>query len=171
MKSLTHFLEKYASWKSILILIGLFIFVNAFVFPMLLDNPNNIPLDLQFSYSSEKAYQLLSNFSAADLQKYKIIELTVDVVYPIIYTLLLSFLIFKINSNAKLALFPFLILIADYLENTGIVILISNFPKELNSIVSITSLLTSLKWILVISCVLLIIFSAVRRLFMKKQQN
>ena len=171
MKSFSQFLEKYATWKSILILIALFIIVNAVVFPMLLDNPNNIPLDLQFSYSPEKAYQLLSNFSAADLQKYMIIELTVDVVYPIIYTLLLSFLIFKINANPKLALFPFLILIADYLENTGIVILISNFPKELNSIVSVTSLLTSLKWLLVISCVLLIIVSGIRRLFMKKQRN
>lgn len=166
--AITNFLEKYATWKSILVLLVLNIVFPAVVFPLFQGDPANVPLDLQFSYSPEKAYQLLAQFSAEDLKMYRILELTGDIAYPIIYGLFFAFIIFKLSKNTVFAIVPLLSILADIIENSGIAIMITSLPKELYTVASITSIFTSLKWILIISSLLLIVVLFVRNLLRKK---
>ncbi len=169
---MTNFFTKYATWKSILILLGLNLIINVVLFPLFqAASPNAIPLDLQFSYSPEKAYQLLANFSSEELKNYMLVELTLDVAYPVIYGLLLAFLIFKLSQKTALAILPIIVLFLDYLENIGIVTLIHYYPQKLTTIATITSLFTSLKWSLVVVSVVVILVLAMKKIIVKKQPS
>ena len=169
LSAFTHFLNKYATWKSVLILLGLDIIFNVVIFPMFMaKSPNTLPLDLYFSYSSDEVYNLFANFSPAELKTYMITELTVDVVYPIVYSLLFAFVIFKLSGKAFFSMVPVLVMFLDYLENIGIVTMIHYYPQQLNSVAMITSIFSSLKWILVIVSVALILIFLVKKLFKPK---
>ncbi|MDD2983704.1 MAG: hypothetical protein PHQ74_09975 [Crocinitomicaceae bacterium] len=168
--SLTKFLEKFSNWRILLVLLVLNIVFPAVVFPLFQGDPANVPLDLQFSYSPTKAYELLAQFSAADLKLYRILELTGDIAYPIIYGVFLSLLIFKLSRNTIFSSIPLLAIVADILENSGIVILISSLPKELHTLASITSIFSSLKWILIVCSMLLIIVLFLRNVFTSKKK-
>ncbi len=163
------FLNKNATWKSILILLGMIVIFNLLIFPLFhTTNKNNIIFDSQFSYSSEKAYEILANYSNEDLTEYIIGELTVDLVYPIIYTLFISFFIFKLSKKYTLSLFPLLILFLDYFENIGIVVILNHYPQKLPNIVTITSIFTSMKWTLVAISILMILALLIMKLYKRK---
>ena len=85
-----------------------------------------------------------------------------DVIYPLVYTLLFSFALYLLFKSVKLAKFPFLILFADYLENIGVYNILKAYPKELNELVWLTSTVTSIKWILAFTAVVIIIFGLFR---------
>lgn len=171
MNSLTAILEKYCTRKSILLLLVINLIFPAIIFPLFQGNPDNIPLDLQFSYTPEKAYQLLAQFSAEDLKTYQIIELTVDIVYPLLYGFFLSLLIFKFRKNSLLVLIPLLAIVADLFENTGIALLISSLPKQLHTVASITSFFSSLKWSLIFISFLLILILGIQKLTLSRKRN
>lgn len=169
---ISNFLNKNATWNSILILLGLLIIFNLLIFPLFYKtNQNNTLLDLQFSYSSEKAYDILAEYNDKELKKYIIGELTVDLVYPIVYTLFISFLIFKLTKKNTLSLFPLLIMFSDYFENIGIVAIINYLPQKLPNIVILTSLFTSLKWILIAISILLILALLLTKLYKQKKET
>lgn len=159
------FIENNANSKNILLLFLLFLLFNFVLFPSFLRKEGNAEaLDLQFAYSAQKAYQLIENYGDAGRKSYIIGELTVDLIYPIIYSLLLSFIIYAILRNPKLALFPFLILITDYFENFGIVTMLYCYPQKLIYLAWITSFFSTLKWTLVIFSISIIIYGSIKRL-------
>ncbi len=142
---ISDLLQKNVSWNYIVILFGLILIFNLVLFPLFhTTNKNNSPLDIQFSYSEEKAYNLLEKYTEKERNEYFVGELTVDFVYPIIYGLFICFLIYKLSKKTLLSLFPLLIIISDYLENIGIVIILKYYPHKLTSVVKLTSLFTSL---------------------------
>ena len=170
-KVISIFFNKYATWNSILILLGLIVVFNLLIFPLAnKKNQNIIPLDLQFFYSSEKAYSTLAQYSDEGLKQYVIAELTVDLIFPIVYALFLSFLLFKLNKKSILSLFPLFIILSDYAENFSIAAIIHYLPSKLPAIVALTSLFTSLKWILIAISVLLILAALVAKLYSQKKK-
>jgi hypothetical protein len=155
-------LQKYASTKSIIILFIGVVIINI-IFANALSS-NVAPIDLQFSYSTEKAYQLLAAFSPEELNIYFWLEVTVDVIYPVIYTLLFSFSIYLLhNKNHKLSMIPIGIGFFDLLENICITIMIKNLPDQLDSLVRVSSIFTSLKWILTIVVMCLILYGLIKK--------
>lgn len=155
---ISSLLNKHASWKSIAILLGLIVFFNIILFPLFYTiNEDNLILDTQFSYTPEKAYKILADYTDEELKTYIIGELTVDLVYPIVYTLFLSFFIFKLSQKPTLSLLPLSILVSDFCENIGIVAIVNYYPQKLPNIVSLTSLFTSFKWILIVFSILFIL--------------
>jgi hypothetical protein len=166
-----NFLKRNATWSSILGLLGLIILFNLLIFPFVYGSKNDkATLDTQFSYSSEKAYKILEKYSDEELKGYIIGELTVDLVFPIVYTLFFSFFIFKLSKKVALSLLPLLILVSDYLENIGIVAIVYFYPQTLPNIVTLTSSFTSLKWTLVAIFTLLILLLLVMKLY-KHRKN
>lgn len=164
------FLEKYAGIKTIAVLAAIFLSFNLFVFPKVLP-VHKEPLDLQLSYSAEKAYVLISSYDDALRHTYMIAEMSLDVIYPVVYSLLFSFIIWLLYKNEQLAKVPFLILIADLIENTGIVLLLKNYPKQLPELATITGVFTSLKWGLVMISVLILLVGLFKKVASKKLKN
>lgn len=170
--AILSFLIKKATWKSIFILFGLITVFNLIVFPLVYKtNQNIVPLDLQFSYSPEKAHTILSTYSDEGLEEYAIGELTVDIIYPMVYVLFLSFFVFKLTKKSPLSWFPLLIFMLDCFENIGIVTMVNYFPQKLPNIVLLTSLFTSMKWILIGMSILLILVLLVTKLFKEKKES
>lgn len=123
-------------------------------------------LDLRFGFSSDEAHALLDGLGEAGRIQYRLIEMTVDVIYPFIYTGLFVLLISLIYRNmlpptAKLRiinLLPFTVMLFDFLENTGIILLINRFPARADALVGLTSRTNQLKWLLFAAVVVVVVF-------------
>lgn len=161
--------QKMAKPINLSFLLLIILVFNFFLLPKLIPVNSNsstvMPLDLQFAYTPKMAYESMSSYSDVIKKKYIIGAMTVDIVYPIFYTLFLSFSIFLIYRHKKdnnalaiqFALVPYIILVSDLLENTGIVTMLAKYPQELISIAWGTSYFSTLKWVTVAFSLLLIV--------------
>jgi len=121
-------------------------------------------LDTFFAYTPEQAKMVLACFGPL-LAKYRLIELTLDLVYPVVYSLFFSMVLTALARNSPrllnllqyLLLFPIFAWFFDLLENASISVLIAQYPDFPPILAQIASLSTSLKWICVGLNVLIII--------------
>jgi hypothetical protein len=121
------------------------------------------PLDLMMFQPPDRLFAMLAKMG--DLTFYRNVELTVDIIYPIIYLfafgLLISWLFqrgFAPNSAMrKLNIMPFGAWFFDLLENIAIVTLISVFPAQPIALGWLLFLFSSLKWLFVFVSVLLML--------------
>lgn len=170
-------LQKMAKPSNIGFLLLIILVFNFFLLPKLIPvngggSESVMPLDLQFAYTPKMAYQSISSYSDIIRKSYIIGEMTLDIVYPLFYTLFLSFSIFLIYRNKKdnnslaiqFALVPYIILVSDFIENTGIVTMLSKYPEQLISVAWGTSYFSTLKWVTVAFCFLLIIIGLLNNL-------
>jgi hypothetical protein len=110
-------------------------------------------LDTLVTYSPEKAYNLISSYGEQGRQYYAMIELTLDLIYPLISALLFSFVTLYTFHHGfpgfpwtdQLALVPFGILLADYLENACIIIMLVSYPRQLSFVAEISNIFTVIK--------------------------
>ena len=95
-----------------------------------------------------------------------LIELTVDVVFPLVYGLFFSLAIGLVYQRSfapasamqRFIAVPFLATLCDYLENVGIVLMLLFYPQELGAVALLVRPLTLLKWLFtIISAVLLLV--------------
>ncbi|MEH6910100.1 MAG: hypothetical protein V7459_05895 [Oceanicoccus sp.] len=160
--------SKYASVKASLVLLLLVAIFNAIIMPNLAGDQQAVPIDLQFAYSPERAYELVNSYSEKTRYHYMIGEMTVDVLYPIVYTLFLSLtLLLLFPKNPKIALIAYVIFFADMLENVGIITMLYNFPKELYTVAMLTSVFSTIKWSVVAITLSLLIVGLVKVLITK----
>jgi hypothetical protein len=123
------------------------------------------PLDLQFFYTPAKAYEMIASYGEYTRSFYRNFELTVDIIYLIVYTLFFSLLItwlfkkgFSENSRMqKLNVTPFGAWLFDLLENIGVVSMLSIFPSTPAALAWVTSIFTAIKWLFVGTTMILIV--------------
>lgn len=147
-------LTKLATGRWVIVFLFLVIAINAFVLPVIY--PRFETLDMQSSYSPEKAYQLIASYGEAGRQSYALIELTLDLIYPILSALMFSSLtiyffrrIFPLHSFwQKLPLLGPLVMIVDYLENIGVVTMLLGYPRRLDLVARAANVFTVTKFVL-----------------------
>ena len=165
--SLPHRLARQATLPFLLllaVLAGLLYFV---FFPALLANPATLQqtgaLDARLSYTSQQAYQALEAYGPAGRAQYARTILLLDIVFPVIYALLLGLLAarglvraFPTSPRIQiLALLPFAAMLFDWLENASILTLLARFPQRLDGLAAAAGGFTSLKWLVLALAVLL----------------
>ncbi len=166
MKPLLH---KQASVKLAFFLLGIVVVFNVFIMPHLAGEQKVVPIDLQFAYTPERAYELIDSYTEETRTIYTRGEMTIDVVYPIVYTLCMSVMLMLLYPNKwKIAWLPYAVFSADMLENTGIVIMLKNYPEQLRSVAWFTSGFSTIKWTLVLVVVIFIFTGLGKKLFAKK---
>jgi hypothetical protein len=151
---LLAFLTKLSTGRLIVLFILLMMAVDWFLLPAVY--PSFETLDLQSSYSPERAYQLIESYGEEGRQHYALIELTLDLIYPILSALFFSTLtifffrrVFPLNSFwQKLPLLGPIVMIVDYLENTSIVTMLLNYPSRLDLVAQAANLFTVAKFAL-----------------------
>lgn len=151
---LIDLLTKLATGRLIIILFFMVVAVNAFALPVIY--PRFQTLDLQSSYSPEQAYQLIASYGEEGRQYYAVIELTLDVVYPLLSALLVSLLtiyifrrVFALNSFwQKLPLVAPVVMMMDYLENASILVLLQSYPRRLDIVAQAANIFTIAKFAL-----------------------
>lgn len=157
----SDFIRRFASGKNILIALAVFI-----AFQVILgfcshyikaESQNAGVLDIGFGYSAEEVYtQYLDKFTDKGIQYYKMAE-CVDLLYPLVYAVLLSLTISwgfsgVISTNNPLKIINLLPLLAadvDYLENIGVFALLFAHPEKWMFMATWTSIFGVLKWIIV----------------------
>ena len=167
-KTLNNFWQA-ANGKTFFAALVVYIFFGAVVMPAGAKKVSEVSrkkveiLDLQFSYSPEMARHIISEYSDSG-RKYAIqFGLIADTFYPISYTFLFVVLtawIFKAIDPIKfkrVLLLPLVIPVVDYGENLNIALLMYGYPQLHDWQVHLSSLFTSLKWILVVLQVLVIV--------------
>jgi len=159
MNLLTKFIEKNISGKKVL---GLFILTNVVYLFML---TVTIPKTMEFSngkklldmmptgYDLNYVIELFSSLGEKGRETYLTSQIPVDMIYPLLfglsYCLLLGYFLKKLNKlNSPylyLCLLPIIAGISDYLENIGIIVMLSNYPDLTGTTVNATNTFTILK--------------------------
>jgi membrane-anchored protein YejM (alkaline phosphatase superfamily) len=114
-------------------------------------------IDWHLNYSVEQVYVLLKSYGSESREWYTLIELTLNSIIPFIYAFLFAFAIILVCRKLQvkeqviknLLLIPFAALVADLLENTCILLLLTNYPYKLTLIAKTANILTYTKWILI----------------------
>lgn len=133
-------------------------------------NNSVTPLDLMFFYTQEQAFMMIDKYGEAGRSIYWKIELTADIIYPIIYTLFFGLLIswlfqrgFKSNSlMQKWNVTPVGGWFFDMLENAGIVSMIAMYPAKPAILAWLTMIFGSIKWSFAFVSIVLVLVGLVR---------
>ena len=133
-------------------------------------NNHATPLDLMFFYTPTQAFEMMDKYGEAGRAVYLKIELTADIIYPIIYTLFYGLLIswlfqrgFRSNSNMqKWNVMPVGAWFFDLLENVGIVSMLGMYPSKPAILAWLTMLFGLLKWGSFLVTIALVLIGLVR---------
>jgi len=141
MKNLTSWLYRHATIRNIILAIMVIIPFNALIFPLMSGRFRELTnemqtLDVQPGYLPGDALAQIGQYGAEGRKFYILIELTADLFYPLIYATLFSLMIALVlkaglpqsQPYQQLALLPVLMMVADYLENFSIVLMLAFFP-------------------------------------------
>lgn len=163
-------------WLVIMLLL-LDIFFMGFIMPLvsnMLKDGSGVgqPMDLQFFSTPQKLHSLAESYGEYGRAFYRSTELTVDIIYPVIYTLAFGLLIswlfqrgFSTGSKMqRLNILPIGTWFFDLLENLGIVIILSAFPSRVTAVAWVTTILTMIKWMFAGASILLIVVGLVMAL-------
>jgi len=173
--------EKFHSWATgwrVIILLIADALMVGFIMPAagaimaLAANNSVMPLDLMFFYTPEKAFEMMEKYGEEGRAIYMRIELTADLIYPIIYTLFFGLLIswlfqrgFKPESPMqKWNVMPVGAWFLDLLENIGIVTMIAMYPTRPVALAWLTSILGTVKWAFAFASIVLVLLGLVRAL-------
>lgn len=156
---LTVRLTSWATRRNVLLLVALDLMMNAALLPLASARLSILsggvgPLESRFSYTSVQAYSALEAYGPAGREFDLGSELTLELLYPIVYSLFFSLATLYFlqraapgrEALARLALLPFAALLADYLAHAGLILLLLIYPAQLPLLATATGLLTTAKW-------------------------
>lgn len=165
----SNWLIRQANGLIILILMALLMVFNHFLFPYFTVHfgpGEGMPLlDTLFGFRPDQAHYLLSSYGEAGRQGYITTLAVVDSLYPFVYgglmALSMSWILkmtgFQGTPLQKLNLLPVTAMLFDFLENAGILSLLTQFPQKIPFLAGFTSIMGMAKWVLVILSILIII--------------
>ena len=164
--------SRYASPKTVLTLFLVMIAINVFFFSKTGQRVEGIPLDLKFSYTPAFVYSAFDAMPESEINQYKKALYTMDVLYPVVYTLFFTFALYLLyGSHTWPSIIPYFMMGFDLLENTGIIIMLNSFKgHNIDNIIRTTSLFTSLKWIVFIIIIVLLSNGLLRKFVYKKSR-
>ena len=185
LKNLSDRFYKWAKGWLVIVLLLLDVFFSGFLLPLIQGvmqgGEGGIqPLDLMFFATPGKLFAMIEKYGEYNRVFYRSVELTVDIVYPIVYLfffgLLISWLFQRgFASNSPMRKFNVMPLGAwffDLLENICIVILVSVFPSQPVALGWILFLFSTVKWLFAGASILLILVGlimAIRNGFKKQK--
>lgn len=154
---LSQTLRQFATGWLVLVLFALILSFYGFIFPALgalFTSGGAGPLDLLFFYTPQQAYERIAAYGESGRAAYRMTELTVDVLYPTVYSLFLGLLLswlFRRGFSAEAGiqrwnLTPLGAWLFDVLENLGIVTMLTIYPATPAWLAWLTAVFTMTKW-------------------------
>ena len=133
-------------------------------------NNSVLPLDLMFFYTPDTAFDMIEKYGPAGRDLYTKILLTVDILYPVIYTLFLGLFLSWLFQRGfprespmqRMNAVPAGGLLFDLLENIGIVSMLSMYPSIPSALAWITMLVSTVKWLFALASLGLIFVGLAR---------
>ncbi len=169
--------KRFYQWNKgwlIFILFLLDAFFSGFLLPLVQammqgDKGGVQPLDLMLFASPTKIFGMINEYGEYGRPFYRGVELTVDIIYPIVYLfffgLLISWLFQRgfasTSPMRKFNIMPLGAWFFDLLENIVIVILLSVFPSQPTALAWILTLISTIKWFFAGTSILLILIGII----------
>lgn len=169
--------DKFHAWTKgwlVLVLLALDVFFMALVMPTvgaLMKGGTGLeqPLDLMLFATPDKTFAMIERYGEFGRPFYRNVELTLDIIYPIIYTfafgLAISWLFQRgfapTSKMQKLNTMPVGAWFFDLLENLGIVIMLSAWPNQPVAVAWLAMVFTAVKWFFVGGTMLLMLVGLV----------
>ena len=133
-------------------------------------NNHVTPLDLMFFYTPPQAFEMIDKYGEAGRALYFKIELTADIIYPIIYTLFFGLSIswlfqraFKSDSPMqKWNATPVGAWFFDLLENIGIVSMLAMYPSKPAVLTWLTMIFGLIKWAFAFGSIALVLIGLIK---------
>jgi hypothetical protein len=171
--------QKFHAWttgRRVLILFIAVVLMAGYIMPVaggilaLAANNSVLPLDLMFFYSPETAFDMIEKYGPAGRDLYVKILLTVDILYPIIYTLFLALFLSWLFQRGfprespmqRMNAVPVGAFLFDLLENAGIVSMLSMYPSIPAVLAWIIMMISTVKWLFAFASLGLILVGMVR---------
>src|SRR5688572_24043403 len=170
LNNLSQTLHKNARGWLVLIFLAGEIFFNAVYLPGVQAelqefSGGNGPIDLQLFYTPAKVYSMVDSYGEEGRAFYLMHELTIDVIYPVVYTLFFALLITWLfqrgfaqgSKMQKLNVVPFGAFLFDMLENVCIVIMLTAHPGQPVIVAWLGTIFTVIKWLFAAATIVLIL--------------
>lgn len=162
-------------WRVLLLLVATALMAG-FIMPVaagilaLAANNSVLPLDLMFFFTPGEAFDMIEKYGPAGRDLYLKILLTVDILYPIVYTLFLGLFLSWLFQRGfhpesimqRLNVMPVGALLFDLLENIAIVTMLSMYPSIPDILAWLTMIFGSLKWLFAFASIALIFVGLIR---------
>lgn len=165
--------DRFYQWAKGWLVFVLFVldgFFAGFLLPliqgMMQDGQGGVqPLDLMLFANPEKIFGMIERYGEFGRPFYRGVELTVDIIYPIVYLfffgLLISWLFQRgfasTSAMRKYNIMPLGAWFFDLLENIVVVILLSVFPSQPTALAWLLVLINTVKWAFAGASILLIL--------------
>lgn len=159
MNALLTFFDRIANWKLLALLLVLYVSFPVYWLKNTEATINQLagksigPIDLTFGYNPERTLQMVADYGPEARAYYARAELTTDIIYPVVYSLLFAVMLTLLFRNktdrpfAFITLLPFVCLLCDFLENTAIVGLLTTYPAQSTALAIGCELAKLVKWI------------------------
>ena len=158
----------------------LLLLFNMVIFPSIMARGNLQPHDIMLHYPAGDLIEYVQGMSPSQKTFSLVFHTTADIIYPVLYTILLSILLFLTSGKNKgyqysqtnfgLTSLPLTIFFFDLLENAGMIILVTLSKSETplpEVLFSLTAAATIIKWIFAGITILILGFTFLSYLFRK----
>jgi hypothetical protein len=160
LNDLSQLIYRLTGWKTGLFFLALTIFFYAFPLPAMsariMELSGGTPsLDVTFFYTPAKAQSMLAAYGDEGRDYYRLGELTIDGIFPLVYGGLLAIALSAVlrcalpaGSNLlRLNLLAPLAVLLDYAENISIILLLSLYPSLPPGLTWAAAAFSALKWL------------------------
>ncbi|MGF1736838.1 hypothetical protein [Photobacterium satsumensis] len=135
-----NWLINFSSWKKAGVLLSLNFALQAIILLIIypLISASIDPLDVQVGLTSESVNSFFNEIGTAGRKYYFLNEMTVDMLFPLVYSFAYSLLLIELIKSCELissslkyiALLPFGIGASDVIENVHILVAIHSYPAK-----------------------------------------
>lgn len=166
MLRLETILKRWATWPVVAALALAAVLIPLMLFPLVMPATPGAaapaPLDTRLTYTQAEVRAVIAPLTPAQRSAAAWGHLTVDVLYPLVYGLLLALLLLRAWPSRRLWLLAFAVVLADLAENALLAALYWGYPARLG-LTPFAAAATATKWALVGAAVLTVLAGAIRR--------
>jgi hypothetical protein len=178
MQTLSNFLNRYSNWKTLSFALVFYLICAVVWLKNAETTINELAqktvgiIDITLGFNPQKTLAMVREYGEAARAYYARTEMTLDVLYPIVYTSLFCIVLTLLFRNKSykpfkhVNLLPFVVMIFDFLENITIVILLKSFPNTSETVAIFCEIFKMGKW-LSLGVMMVFVFYGLLRLFSK----
>lgn len=165
---------RQATWRNILIVWGVLVVFNLVVMGPAYRRFEGFSggagaIDLLIVYRPEKAFDMIAAYGDQGRHYYATIALTLDTVFPILLAMAFGLALARIFRHAfsdegvlhRALLVPVGAMVADFLENVGVVSMLLTYPRKLTVVALLTSSFSTVKWTAVAAQSILVVIGLI----------
>ena len=147
--------KQLATSRNIWITFAIIVFINAILFPRAAAAIGGAgPIDLMTSYTPAVVFAAVDSYGPEGRAAYVTNQVVTDTIYPLVYAFFYGAILINLTAKTlpadsgwqKLYLLPFLMMLADFGENIGIVSMLKSYPNQSVQVAQIANIFTMVKW-------------------------